>query len=182
MAKSKQSKRQKKSLSVLENHSDDESPESSPPSKESLVRRTRAAHRGAVTRLISKMDDLIPQADTSTAILQQIRCYHERLTEKLGMMIQLDEDILEYVDRVEEKLAEVKYLIQIPGSTIQHPPALQERSNCARSHFLYLMASTANGHHSGTRIVFAKLLIFISSNAKLSTNFLSINDTTRPRN
>ena len=135
MAKSKQSKRQKKSLSVLENHSDDESPESSPTSKESRIRRTRAAHRGAVTRLISKMDDLIPQADTSASIVQQIRGCHERLTEKLGTLIQLDGeilqmmtderradeeiDILDYVDRVKEKLAEVKYLIETPQSTVQ---------------------------------------------------------------
>ena len=135
MAKSKQSKRQKKSLSVLEAHTDDESPESSPSSKESRIRRTRAAHRGAVTRLISKMDDLIPQADASASIVQQIRGCHERLTEKLGTLIQLDEeilqmmtderradeeiDILEYVDRVKEKLAEVKYLIETPQSTVQ---------------------------------------------------------------
>ena len=137
MAKSKQSKRKTKFLSVLENHSDDDSPESSPSSMESRIRRTRAAHLGAVTRLISKMNDLITQVDTIASIVQQIRGCHERLTEKLGSLIQLIEEILkmmnnerrtdeeivvlDYVDRVTEKLGEVKYLIETPHSTVRTP-------------------------------------------------------------
>ena len=101
----------------------------------SVLKKSRAGQRGAATKLVSKITDLLyaAQGSDNPTPTQQLRGCYERLVEKCAQLTQLDQQVLalltdkdeisdeklaceELMNDLQDKLAETKYVVANPIS------------------------------------------------------------------
>ena len=105
------------------------------------VKQSRSTQRGVATKLMKRMDELLQQAQDATdnlTAVQQLRGCYERFVDKIALLSRLDQQLLTLLpdderseeqdsclclmEELQEKLAEVKYVVQRP--TLSSPPAV----------------------------------------------------------